>query len=445
VKAETALIVADTNELQTDDVPGLIATLDAVVDTVKAETALIVADTNELQTDNVPGLIATLDAVVDTVKVDTAAILVDTAEIGAAGAGLTALATQASVNTIDGIVDSILVDTGTTIPATITTIDNEIATIDTVVDRIEVDTQDLQTQVGTAGAGLSAIPAVDISATAVDDIWDEQLTVGSHNIGNSAGRRLREVAAGFVLHQGTAQAGATNTITLDTGANATDDFYNHTRVVVEEGTGLEQERIIVDYNGTTKVATIAPPWVTNPDATSVFVLEPALSHAETNSKTVKVGLAAAATSTTITLSSDASTTDDYYNDDLIEIDSGTGEGQARVITDYVGSTKVATVDHAWITTPDTTSEYIIEAALPLTTIVSAILAGAISEPANGDEAFTGLTLEKVMGLVNAHLHNKGTLNRSTGAFALRDEADTGNIVTGTDSDDGTTFTKGARS
>jgi uncharacterized protein YoxC len=83
VKAETALIVADTNELQGDDVPGLIATLDAVVDTVKAETALIVADTNELQTDNVPGLIATLDAVVDTVKAETVLILADTADIQA--------------------------------------------------------------------------------------------------------------------------------------------------------------------------------------------------------------------------------------------------------------------------------------------------------------------------------------------------------------------------
>ena len=45
IKAETALIVADTNELQTDDVPLLISTLDAVVDTVKAETALILTDT----------------------------------------------------------------------------------------------------------------------------------------------------------------------------------------------------------------------------------------------------------------------------------------------------------------------------------------------------------------------------------------------------------------
>ena len=57
-------------------------------------------------------------------KTDVDAILVDTAEIGAAGAGLTALASQASVNTIDDLLDTevaaiksdtaaILADTGT--------------------------------------------------------------------------------------------------------------------------------------------------------------------------------------------------------------------------------------------------------------------------------------------------------------------------------------------
>jgi len=46
-------------------------------------------------------------------KAETVEILTDTGVIGALGAGLTALATQASVNTIDGNVDSILADTGT--------------------------------------------------------------------------------------------------------------------------------------------------------------------------------------------------------------------------------------------------------------------------------------------------------------------------------------------
>lgn len=82
VKAETALIVADTNELQTDDIPGTLSTNDTSVDTqlaaIKAETALIVADTNELQTDNIPGTLATIAGYLDT---EIAAILADTGEL----------------------------------------------------------------------------------------------------------------------------------------------------------------------------------------------------------------------------------------------------------------------------------------------------------------------------------------------------------------------------
>lgn len=106
-------------------------------------------------------------------------------------------ATASALATVDANVDAILVDTSTSIPATLSTIagyiDTEIAsiisavaTVDTVVDgiqsdldnatdglgalktlidavqstadAIETDTQDLQTQIGTAGDGLSAIP-----------------------------------------------------------------------------------------------------------------------------------------------------------------------------------------------------------------------------------------------------------------------------------------------
>ena len=72
VKAETATIVTDTNELQTDWTNG--GRLDLIIDA-------ILADTNELQTDDVPGLIAALNdistaevnaEVVDVVRTDTA-------------------------------------------------------------------------------------------------------------------------------------------------------------------------------------------------------------------------------------------------------------------------------------------------------------------------------------------------------------------------------------
>lgn len=54
---------------------------------------------------------------------------------------------------------------------------------------------------------------------------------------------------------------------------------------------------------------------------------------------------------TIEFDSGASTVDDYYNDSLVVLTNGQGTGQARRITDYVGSTRVATVEPAWVTEP----------------------------------------------------------------------------------------------
>jgi hypothetical protein len=67
--------------------------------------------------------------------------------------------------------------------------------------------------------------------------------------------------------------------------------------------------------------------------------------------------AQAGSSTTITLKSTASATDDVYNGMYVTITSGTGAGQTRLIEDYVGSTKVATVGVAWTTAPNGTSHY----------------------------------------------------------------------------------------
>jgi len=43
----------------------------------------------------------------------------------------------------------------------------------------------------------------------------------------------------------------------------------------------------------------------------------------------------------------------------IAITGGTGDGQARQIIDFNTSTKVATIDQAWTTTPDSTSVYLV--------------------------------------------------------------------------------------
>lgn len=80
------------------------------------------------------------------------------------------------------------------------------------------------------------------------------------------------------IRSGTAAGGASGSITLDGSASATDDFYNGCVVVTTGGTGggggsgsqNNQARIITDYNGTTKVATVEPNWETAPDNTTTF-------------------------------------------------------------------------------------------------------------------------------------------------------------------------------
>lgn len=63
------------------------------------------------------------------------------------------------------------------------------------------------------------------------------------------------------------------------------------------------------------------------------------------------------TSTTIKLASGDTKDDDYYNFLYVYITGGTGAGQVRKITDYVKSTKVATVTPSWTTTPTSSSTY----------------------------------------------------------------------------------------
>jgi len=72
------------------------------------------------------------------------------------------------------------------------------------------------------------------------------------------------------------------------------------------------------------------------------------------------GTAQAGAATTVTLATGASAVDDFYNGMCVEILSGSGVGEEKTITDYNGSTKVATVDTAWTTNPDSASVYVVQ-------------------------------------------------------------------------------------
>lgn len=89
---------------------------------------------------------------------------------------------------------------------------------------------------------------------------------------------------------------------------------------------------------------------------------------------IERGTAAAGASNTLTLAATASADDDTYNGATLTILEGLGVGQSRTITDYVGSTQVATVVPPWATTPDNTSVY---AILPGPTTLTGNVAGDV--------------------------------------------------------------------
>lgn len=73
----------------------------------------------------------------------------------------------------------------------------------------------------------------------------------------------------------------------------------------------------------------------------------------------ETGTATAGGASTITLRAGASAVDHFYEKQAIFVLSGTGAGQTNMISTYVGSTKVVTVETAWATQPDNTSVYLI--------------------------------------------------------------------------------------
>lgn len=107
--------------------------------------------------------------------------------------------------------------------------------------------------------------------------------------------------------------------------------------------------------------------------------------ADTGLQSIRSNTAQAGGASTITLDASASAVDDFYNGASILTTGGTGAGQFRIITDYVGATKVTTVDAAWATNPDNTTTFaIFPAAESASDIAAAVLAAAASAPIAAD-------------------------------------------------------------
>lgn len=340
--------------------------------------------------------------------------------------------------------------------------------------------------------------------------WELQLTAGELDTIGPLGWRViatgvrsqiswEQVRPAPYLWKGTAQAGASGSITLDTGASATNSIYNGGTVQIIGGTGVGQARKVTAYNGTTKVASINHNWITNPDSTSLFQIYPTdmvlatadlepvwdavrASHATAGSfgegaasvqgnvtgsvasvsgnVTGSVGSVAAAgishasfaqdaldtfcevrrntatagAASTITLDASAPTTTGIYIDHIISIVGGTGIGQARRITAYT-SGRVASVIPNWTTNPDATSVFVITAdaqadvGMLRNSLVNALVSGRldVSVGAMAASVLTAtainsaaLTSAKFDNSVNIQVVRTGTAQGGAGATITLD-------------------------
>ncbi|MEJ5250299.1 MAG: hypothetical protein WHX60_00295 [Armatimonadota bacterium] len=73
-----------------------------------------------------------------------------------------------------------------------------------------------------------------------------------------------------VLHEGTAQAATSDTITFASSASNRNDQYKDMLVKIVEGKGTGQVRLITSYSGSTRTAKVSPNWENLPDNTSVY-------------------------------------------------------------------------------------------------------------------------------------------------------------------------------
>jgi len=181
------------------------------------------------------------------------------------------------------------------------------------------------------------------------------------------------------LDGGVATGVATATLTLRTSAAAVNDYYNGATLEIARGTGAGQTRSIIDYVGSSKIATIDRVWITNPDTSSVYQITAPIgpklttairvagdleaisgdTTAADNMKALHEGVILGTISdvspstTSFTGDSALSATDDTYNQALLTFRSGAAIniGITRKITDYVGSSKTFTLERALPTTP----------------------------------------------------------------------------------------------
>lgn len=154
------------------------------------------------------------------------------------------------------------------------------AIVDTVVGKGVIDRLILDSK---RNADLNDIAAGVIPTTGAiaDAVWDEVISKATHNVAQSAAKRLRQVENVFIVHEGTARGdgGGNNTIQLAADASAENDWYKEAWVILVEGTGEGQIRHIGSYIGSSGIVTFGTDWITKPDDSTDYII---IARGDTN-------------------------------------------------------------------------------------------------------------------------------------------------------------------
>lgn len=351
---------------------------------------------------------------------------------------------------------------GTTKVATISK--NWIVNPDTTSGYVVLPSSDVALMAG----GLDAIIVTDIGTVEIAKaVWDRVLTGATHNIVNSAGRRIREVIDSVVLSSDNAQSATINTITLASGEPSVDGTYDPSHVTIVGGLGAGQTRLVLQYEGSTRIATVDRNWKITPDATSVYTIT-----SDAGREHVNEGLAQGGTANTVTLNTLASSIDGIYNGQIVFIRSGKGDDQAKLILAYNGTTKVATIDTPWGIVPDTTSAYVMLPSSPIrlstltqasidaieTAVVTDIPSSIAALPTASEinlemvDVMETDTHAELSAVPAATVSYQGTmlwnfalqrnkLTTTATILTVRNDGDSGDIAAANINDNGTTFTR----
>jgi hypothetical protein len=243
---------------------------------------------------------------------------------------------------------------------------------------------------GTIDAATFAAGAINAAAIAADAITDAKVA--------------SDVTIASVTGSVGSVTGAVGSVTGNVGGNVTGSVGS-----VASG-GITATSIAADAIGASELAADAVAEIADAVWDEVASGHLTVGTFGQRNNPVRASTATGGSSTTITLDASASATDDIYNYDLIVITAGTGAGQARYITDYVGSTKIATVA-TWQTNPSSDSVFYIVPGGQIpgaTAPTAADVADAVWDEATAGHTTSGTFGEQLKTDVDAILDDTGT-------------------------------------